>query len=304
MLRLRLGTAMRFAWIVNLVLIAAVAGLAAYAWQQGRHPEEPTHKLSTLAAATATRIEVAFAEGAGYALEKRNGTWFLTAPITARADQTQVQRLLDLLSASSKDKLAATDLERFELTSPRLKVTIDGQAFAFGTTNPLTQDQYLATGDGVYLVSTYYASLIPTRAERMLTHRLFDDNERPVSFAFGGMLVEQKDGKWSMTPEPADESEKPSQDDLNRWADDWRYASSLLTQGWDGEPGSDTVEVKLADGKDIALAVVRKAPELVLARPDEKLQFQFSGEMSRRLLQPGAPEPPPAANAKPAQKPK
>ena len=31
-------------------------------------------------------------------------------------------------------------------------------------------------------------------------------------------------------PAPASDKERPSQDDLNRWVDDWRYASSLVTQ--------------------------------------------------------------------------
>jgi len=276
---------MKRAWIVNLLLLAGVVGLAVYSWHQGNQPKEPSHKLSVLSAASIKKIDVMPRDGAGYALEKRGETWFLTAPLEARADQTQVQRILDLLSASSKEKLAATELKRFDLDPPALKVAFDGQAFSFGTTNPLTQDQYLATGDGVYLVSTYYLSLIPTRAERLLSHSLFNQDEKPVSFAFKHFRVEQKEGKWTVSPEAA-EKERPSQDDLNRWADDWRLASSLLTQPWSGKPTPETVQVKLADGKSVVFMVVRKEPELILARPDEKLQFQFSGEMSRRLLQP------------------
>jgi Domain of unknown function (DUF4340) len=276
---------MKRAWIVNLLLLAGVVGLAVYAWHQGNQPKEPSHKLSVLSAASIKKIEVTPRDGAGYTLEKRGETWFLTSPLDARADQTQVQRILDLLSASSKEKLAATDLKRFDLDPPALKVAFDGQAFSFGTMNPLTQDQYLATGDGVYLVSTYYLSLVPTRADRLLSHSLFNQDEKPVSFAFKNFRVEQKEGKWTVSPEAA-EKERPSQDDLNRWADDWRLASSLLTQPWSGKPTPETVQVKLADGKRVVFMVVRKEPELILARPDEKLQFQFSGEMSRRLLQP------------------
>jgi len=44
--------------------------------------------------------------------------------------------------------------------------------------------------------------------------------------------------------------------------------------------------VKLADGKTIVFTIVQTTPELVLARADERLQFQLSGEMGRRLLSP------------------
>jgi len=275
---------MKLGWIVNALLLIAVIGLGAYAWHMAGQPKQPTHKLSTLASAGVKRIEVTPRSAPGYALEKRGETWFLSAPIQARADQSQVQRMLDLISATSKEKLAATDLKRFDLDPPALRVTMDSQAFSFGGTNPLTQDQYLATGDSVYLVSTYYASLVPRQPERMLTHNLFNESEKAVGFTFKGFSVEQKDGKWALSPQPSANNERPSQDDLNRWADDWRYASSLVTQTWTGRPTADEVQVKLADGKTIVFVVVRREPELILARPDEKLQFQFSGEMTRRLL--------------------
>jgi hypothetical protein len=283
---------MKLGWIVNVALLVAVIGLGGYAWYKGNQPKEQTHALSTLSAAAAKKIVVTRAEGASYTLEKRAETWFVTAPLEARADQSQVQRLLDLLSATSKEKLAAADLKRFDLDPPAVKVAIDNQVFSFGTTNPLTQEQYLATGDSVYLVSSYFLSLIPTRGDRLLTHNLFHQDEKPVGFAFKDFRVEQKDGKWSVMPAPG-EKERPSQDDFNRWADDWRLSSSLLSQVWDGKAASESIQVKLADGKSVVFAVVRTEPELVLARPDEKVQFQFSGDMSKTLMHP------PSAKVKP-----
>jgi hypothetical protein len=277
---------MKLGWLVNALLLIGVIGLGAYAWHKGGQPKDASYKLSTLTVAGVKKIAVAPRSAPGDTLEKRGETWFLTAPIEARADQTQVQQMLGLLSAASKDKLAATDLKRFDLDPPALRVSVDGQTFSFGGSNPLSQDQYVGTGDGVYLVSAYYASLVPRASERMLTHSLFKESEKAIGFKFKGFSVEQKDGKWMLTPRPSSDKEALSQDDLNRWADDWRYASSLVTQLWTGKPTLDVVEVKLTDGNNISFVVVRREPELILARPDEKLQFQFSGEMTRRLLNP------------------
>jgi hypothetical protein len=277
---------MKLGWVVNALLLVGVIGLGTYAWHKANRPKEPSHKLSALTIAGVKKVEVASRDAPGYTLEKRGETWFLAAPIEARADQTQVRRMLDLLSAASNEKLAATDLKRFDLDPPALRVTMDGQTFSFGGTNPLSQDQYLGTGDSVYLVSAYYASLVPRAADRVLTHSLFNESEKAVGFRFKGFSVEQKDGKWTLAPKPPSDKERLSQDDLNRWADDWHYASSLVTQPWSGKPGPDLVDVKLVDGKTITFVVVRREPELILARPDEKLQFQFSSEMSRRLLNP------------------
>lgn len=277
---------MKLGWIVNLLLLIGVIGLGIYAWHRGNQPAEPSFKLSTQTASAAAKVSVALKTGGGYALEKRDNTWYLSAPMQARADQTQVQRILDLLAATSKEQLAATDLKRFDLDAPAMSVTIDGQTFSFGTTNPLTQDQYLATGSSVYLVQSYYGSLVPARADRLLTHSLFRQGETPTAFTFKSFTVTQKDGKWTLSPLPSTEKERPSQDELNRWVDDWRLASSLSTQVAANKAAAETISVKLSDGKTLDFAVLRKEPELVLVRTDEKLEFHFSGEMSKRLLQP------------------
>jgi hypothetical protein len=279
---------MKLGWLVNLALLIGVVGLGVYAWHRGSQPPEPSYKLSVQTASAAAKISVKPKTGDGYTLEKRDNVWYLTAPMQARADQTQVQRILDLLGATSKEQLPATDLKRFDLDVPALSVTVDAQTFAFGTINPLTQDQYIATGANVYLVGSYYASQVPAKADRMLTHSLFKQGETPAAFTFKSFNVTQQDGKWTLSPAPAGEKERPSQDDLNRWVDDWRYASSLATQmaGSKAAPASETINVRLSDGKTLTFAVVRKDPDLVLVRPDEKLEFHFSGEMSKRLLQP------------------
>lgn len=277
---------MKLGWVVNLLLLVGVIGLGAYAWHRGNQPSEPSYKLSTQTATAATKISVALKAGGGYTLEKRDKVWYLSAPLQARADQTQVQRILDLLAATSKEQLPATDLKRFDLDAPALSVTIDGQTFAFGTINPLTQDQYIATGANVHLVQSYYASLVPPNANRILTHNLFRQGETPTAFTFKSFNVTQQDGKWTLSPLPAGEKERPSQDELNRWVDNWRYASSLATQVAGAKPARETIGVKLRDGKTLTFAVLREEPDLVLVRPDEKLEFHFSGEMSKRLLHP------------------
>jgi hypothetical protein len=288
---------MRIGWIVNLLLLVGVAGLAAYAlW--GRNGEEPPgHAIAAIQAAPIKRVVIEPRDGKRMILERQGEDWFLAQPIQARADRGQVDRLLDLLSAKSRERLPATDLQRFELDRPELKVTFDDHSVAFGTTNPLTQDQYVLSGDGVYLLSAYYRSLVPQSPERVLTHALFRADEKPVGFAFGRFRVEQRDAKWTLSPAPADAQTQPSADDLNSWVDDWRLASSLLTQPAAGKPAPETIEVRLADGRTLRLGVRQRAPELVLVRADEKLSFHFSGETAQRLLNPPAATPAPASDA-------
>jgi hypothetical protein len=276
---------MRRGWIVNVLLLAAVAALGWYVLYRPAD-EAAQHKLTTLAPSTVSRVVIEPRAGEPIELDKRGDAWYLVRPFQARADRSQVERLLEITSATAKEKLAATDLARFDLDRPALAVTLGEQRFAFGTVNPLSQEQYVLAGDSVYLLPAFYASLVPQRVERLLTHSLFIEGESPTAFVLPGFRVELQDAKWVRLPGSG--KEELSQDDMNRWVDAWRFASSLLTQRAStlaGEP----IQVRLADGRTLKLGIVQKQPELILVRPDEKLQFHFSGEVARRLLNP--PEP-------------
>ncbi|HXV06571.1 MAG TPA: DUF4340 domain-containing protein [Burkholderiales bacterium] len=299
---------MRIGWIVNLLLLVGVVGLAAYALWGRKAEDPPGHAIAAIKAAEIKRVVIEPREGKGMILEKQGEDWFVAQPLQARADRGQVERLLDLLSAKSRERLTAADLQRFELDTPDLKVSFDGHSVAFGTTNPLSQDQYVLSGDGVYLLPAYYRSLVPESPERVLTHALFRGDEKPVGFALGRFRVEQRDAKWTLSPAPADAQNRPTADDLNRWVDEWRLASSLLTQPATRKPAAETIpvetiEVRLADGRTLRLGVRQREPELVLVRADENLSFHFSGEMARRLLNPPAATPAPDAGAASAAQP-
>jgi hypothetical protein len=288
---------MRTGWVVNLLLLIGVAGLAAYAiW--GRKAEDPAaHPIATLPSAQVDRIAIELRSGTAMRLEKQGEDWYLTQPLRARADRTQVDRVLDLLGARSEEKLAAVDLQRFDLDAPAIKVSFNDHAIAFGTTNPLTHDQYVLSGDGVYLLSGYFAGAVPQTPSRILTHALLRPDEKPTAFLLKSFRVEQRDGGWRVDPPPRNPEDRPSQDDINRWVDEWRYASSLLTQPASGKPPAESISLRLADGRTLRLAVAQREPELVLVRPDEKLAFHFSGEVGRRLLgAPAASEKPPPEN--------
>lgn len=289
-------------WVTNIVLLAAVLGLGWYAYTKPDADKETEHPIATLTPAQVSTFSIE-RPGATMTLEKRDSHWYLTSPLTARADTGQVNRLIDVLSVKSKEKLGAADLARFDLDAPALTLRFGELAIAFGTTNSLTQDQYVLSNNSVYLIPGFYGMQVPDRPDRLLTHSLFAEGEKPMGFELPHLAAEQKDGKWTVLRAPEGQPALGA-DDLNRWVDDWRFSSSLITQPYDGSAGLERIRVKLADGKSLEIEVLRKEPDLVLARRDEGLQFQYSTEAGKRLLTPEAEKPatpaPPAGPAAPA----
>ena len=137
----------------------------------------------------------------------RPADWIQSAPFPARTDASKAPRLLDLLGAQAKTTYPATDLGRFDLDQPFARMTIDDQVFAFGTVNAITNEQYVLTGDTVYLVSPVHGFALPTQIDSLASHLLLADDEVPTAFVLPGATIELRDGKWVRTPPPADPCE-------------------------------------------------------------------------------------------------
>jgi len=271
----------RLFWI-NAALLVLVVALALFAYF--RPPTAaPEYRLSTLKPADVKNIKIE-SGGAPIVLERGAAEWKITAPLTARADKFQVQRILAVLGAAAKERLPATDLARFDLAPPPLRLTIDGQTFDFGMINELTREQYILTQYHVYLSKPGYGMALPRNVWQLIGRQLFAENETPIAFQFPDFTLAQHDGKWTLSPSLKTEL---SQDDFNRWIDDWRYASALSVQPAEKRPATATIEVKLQDGRMLKLAVLQRAPQLVLARDDQPaFEYQFTADAAQQLLTP------------------
>ncbi len=270
--------------LLNLALAGLVVALALAAWFGAKPAAQAEFRLSTLSAAGITRIAIEKTGQPAIVLQKSMNGWRLSAPFTARADGETVGYLLETLSATSRQRFPVADLGRFQLDKPLLRLSLNDQEFSFGTQNPLSGEVYVATSGGVYLVAPYYlAHALKTPAD-FVSKAFLAEDEIPIGFEFPDFKLNQMDnGRWSASPDNPDWS----QDELNRWADEWRQASSLVTQPYDGTAARDAFTLHLRNGRSVSCKILRREPELVLLREDEKMQYHFPTEVGKRLLQPG-----------------
>lgn len=277
---------MRKSWLLNAVLLVAAAALGWFIYLKPRSDEPLTYPVSTLKAATAGKIRIQRSSQVPIVLEKKDGLWFITEPVAAPAEPFQVQRLLAILDARASRRFAASDLARFDLDRPAAQLTVDSQTFSFGTASAVSREQYVLTGGAVYTVGPGYGAALPADFTQLLRRQILGRGEVPRRFDFGEFALENKDGKWSVTPAGA--SGELSQDDINRWVDDWRLASALRVAPYAGTRAIGEIKIEFKDGGKLSLGILQREPELVLLRPDQKLQYAFFAETAKRLLAPPA----------------
>ena len=276
--------------LLNLALIAALVALSLVTYFKPWQGGTPSIKLTQLKRDDITRIVIEPRGATAIKLEKLDGAWRITAPLTAQAEDTQVDRLVDIVNAIAKQKLANADPGQFDLNPPQVRVTLNDQAIAFGRINDITYEQYAATADGIYLVPPLYGYGIPTDATKLLSRHLLDAGEVAVAFDFGRYRIERDDkGTWAASGEFAPAKEQPlSQDDFNRWADEWRYTSALSVEPDKSSPAREQVGVRFKSGKTVIMRIVQKEPDFQLVRSDNAMRYHFGVEVGQRLLDPRA----------------
>jgi hypothetical protein len=271
----------RAGWL-NAALAAIVVALGVFLYFRPAKDAAVEHPLSGLKPQEVRSLRIERAGAVPVVLARKQDTWFIEAPIVARADDSRVMRLLAVVEARTAHRMPAGDRGRFGLEPPQARIIVDGQPFSFGLVNEITREQYVMAGDAVYALHPRYGAGLPESAVQMASRQLFGPGEAPARIALGNFAVEQRDGKWMLAPRAAD----LSQDDYIRWVDEWRLASALRVEPGPATRARDVIRIQLKNGGELTLGVMAREPELVLARSDEKLRYRFSAALAKRLLSP------------------
>jgi hypothetical protein len=275
--------------LLNAALLAALLGLGLYAYLRPANEGSPETRITQLGRDQIDRVRIERRSSPDIYMEKRNGNWHMLEPYRTRVEQLQIDRVLDLSAATASERLAGENLSRYGLEPATLSVTLNDQAFAFGNINEVTNEQYLGSGDSVYLVKTYFGYGMPINATKLLSHKLIGSNEIPVAFDFGGwQAVKNEKGGWTIQGESnaSDGDDTLSADTLNLWVAEWQLASSLSATPHEGSANGERIVIRFSNGNSATIKVLSRDTDVLLLRVGENMRYQLGAEAGGRLLDP------------------
>ncbi len=274
--------------ILNLFLLLALVALGLYAYWRPGEEQQPGIAVSQLKRDEVVRVRIERGATMDVEMAQRDGTWLMLRPYQTRIEPLQLARLLDLTEATASDMLPADNLSRYGLDPPTARVTLNDQTFAFGNINDITNEQYLASGDHIYLVRTFLGYNIPLEVNKLLSHKLLGDHEKPVGIDFGQWRAEKNDkGAWSLRGTlPAAGEAAPSADELNIWAAEWNLASALSVEPYQGTPRGERIRIQLSNGSSVTFRVLSRQPHVELLRVEENMRYRLGSDAGGRLLDP------------------
>ncbi len=292
---------MKKGWLLNLVMLALVASLVAFLYFRPKADvsAQAEHEVSQLKLADIQSVKVEFPVKAPVSFEKKDGLWRMAAPHKMRADQLLVQHIVSVIAATSNDRFSAADPAKYGLDKPQLKVKLKGDVvdaeFIYGTYNPVSDKQYVAYQDNVYLLSAKYSEAASTQPVELIDKRPLSPQEAKQVTGFNFSRLEQweasrlnvdvDDGQWKVNIAKA----KITQNEMNEWLDfTWKQsiAKSIELYTPDRQASYPSFEVKLKDGNTVHYDKLSEAPELLLARPDEGIIYHFSNDVGFTMLNP------------------
>ncbi|MGB2832522.1 MAG: DUF4340 domain-containing protein [Methylotenera sp.] len=296
---------MKKRWLLNLLMLCAVAGLVAFLYlrPQTNVEQESLYELSNYKLAEFNAISVEHPAKAAVTLAKVDGFWRLTAPNKTRADQAAVARILSIIAAKSNEKVVvdvanSASLEKYGLNSSKLKLKLmrpdrSVEQFDFGTHNPVTDEQYVLYKNAVYLIANSYAEVASTEVIELVDKAPLKPTEKVTGFDFSHLEqweeaqlnVDLVAGQWKVSIPVA----KPQQNELNEWLDfSWIHNPAKSVEFYTPDPKVKypSFEIKLADGSKVHFDKIQESPDLLLARPDEGLIYNFPADVGFTMLNP------------------
>ncbi|MHB1514873.1 MAG: DUF4340 domain-containing protein [Acidiferrobacteraceae bacterium] len=283
---------MRNRWLLNIGLALFIVGLLVWVHLRppGRHKHPHYPALTALKPAGITRIRLSRPGHRMLVIAKSGRGWHMTKPVSARADRFRVADLLHVTDASVHDSftVSAAELGKYGLTTPLATLWLNHQKIEFGDENALGGLQYVLYRGRVALIPAYSFNPASMQIDNFYSSRLIEKNRKPVAFVFPKFRLTSHQGVWHL--EPPDPH--LSSDAVNSFVDEWRYARALSVSRYHGAKVTGQVLItyrdRVAHGANVphtlVIDIIERAPELVLYRPDEGLEYHFPAQMGRHLL--------------------
>ncbi len=273
-------------WLLNLSLLGVIVVLAAIAlWRPGIDKPVTKPPLTTIRAADIKRITITRGNIPGIELQRRNGDWKMVQPLFGRTNPFVVNNVLRILAAKNQQSLspeATQQLQHYGLDHPKSGLQLDKLEILFGDTNPVNNLQYVLVQDRVAMIDTSYFWAATRNYTDYLSKRLIEKDRKPIALSLPGYRLSLENGSWQTYPKQKD----LSADRIKQLIDQWHYAQALSVRQYVNGRVLDWVGLSF-DKKPVRLriGILSRSPELILYRPDEKLQYHFPEEVGRRLFE-------------------
>lgn len=285
--------------IINLVLLFLIGAVAALVWMRQDKPEPPPEPLIASQTEAIDRVGFRIPGGASVMAQRAESGWRLIEPVSAPADSGVINSLLSTARAPVSDRVAASEVElpQMGFDNPERYMVFDQTEIAFGAINPVTKKRYVLKGDTVLQISDPAGASSYHDHAKLVHKDVVPPGRTLVAVVLPQWTLERVDGSWQAQSR-SDNTESVSAARAEAAGNAWASARAMWTSTPMESRGgpAESVELRFANGDEVRLGVIR-GQQLLLRRPDFRVQYHVAKNLSGLLLDLEAPPEEPAGEA-------
>lgn len=273
---------------LNLIMLATIIALAVFLYVRPQSQDIQKYPIASGLTEAVQNLRIV-GQRQEIMLKRLDNHWHLLEPVRVRADEKKIKKILEILTAYSSQRFPLTDLARFDLERPNVQLYVDDKYFGFGGFAPITNQQYVATNDYVYMISPHYALALPLNAADLINPQLLASDEIPVRFELNPLTVELQNQNWLTTMQPIN-NEALDEEIIKHWIQLWQTVEAtklVLKHEIDSEfAETDRIKIILQDQREIDLGILRNEAAVIFLRVKEGVGYHFPLDVGRQLLDP------------------
>ncbi|MCS3903286.1 hypothetical protein J2T55_001306 [Methylohalomonas lacus] len=268
---------MRPRLLLNLLLLLGIGVLGTWFWLQPASEQDRPESISPLNINAVQHLRIERPDQPTIELERRNRDWRVIAPLRADAEDSRVESILLLPLSASAGQFPASDanLEEFGLEPPQLTITYDSETFVVGDTSPLDEERrYVLYDDEIHLFDARLYQRLNAPLNYYINPSLTPTDSELTGIRLPGGQIRKDDGDWRAEPDNLTHTPAIT-------ADAWqRTRASYVKQHENNDAEYDqSVSLEFAGQDPIRYRVVATDPQIILARPEQGLQYHLPAEL-------------------------
>lgn len=275
----------------NLILLLAIVGLVLVIWLDPfTKPEPDAVQLTPVDINTVQNITMSKADQVHFSVQKRpqdqGMNWYLTNPVEMPANPVKVNQILDLLNTNSfrQYQIKSDNLAKLGLNPPGWEIALDQTIVKFGKTEPMDQRRYVLVDATVHLINDRFSQYSFGSPLMLANLDILPVDKSVAEIHLPDKVIKKVDGQWQSTPT----SEVISQDTLNEYIDEWRYAQALrvaLADRLDHSSDVTPVTIYLEKAEQpIHLTVESTDQDFIITNKDWGVRYYVNSSIGERLL--------------------
>ena len=225
-------------------------------------------------------------------LSKTGDHWQMEQPYKNIANTLLIDRILGLTVTKSHAQypIANVNLKQLELLVPDLTLILNDTKLLFGTTDAIKGYRYVKINNTVHLITDSFSHLVRGQTTALLSPALLPEKFGITKLVLPNLILQSDDEGWKTIPE----NKSVGADQLQKLLDEWQFARALRVDKMSPNTENKTANIEVHNNKDqrILFGLSRIKNEIVLSRSDIGLNYYFSAEAGKNLLElePTTPE--------------